>query len=660
MRAAFALAFAPTPLGRYLFLDALVYDELASALRAGSGAALQPFFVEPLYAWFLAAVYGLFGHAPGAVRALQALGGAAAAVLVFDCARRLYGQGAGWAAGLAAALYGPFVFYDAMLLKTSAEVLFAALFFWLLVRAAGPRPACRRALARDGLETQSASPGEARRPLHFSVWLAVGLVLGLAAILKANFLVLLPVAVGAPFLGLRVAAAGTGPAAPSPPRRAARGALWVLAGVAAATLPVVARNSALAGELTFLTTGAGMNFYQGNRPDTDGGLDIPPFIQLDPLREQADSVIEARRRSGRPGMAPNEASGFWLGEALRFIRAEPAAWLRLLGRKLLLFWNHYEAADNLSFHYTRSVVPWLWLAPLGFWLAAPLGLAGVVAGAGGGRPETLLRASVLLLVAGTVLFHVADRYRLAAVPALIVLGTGFVQRLARSWRRGRRRRAAALAALAAAAALLVNVPDFYPGGQDAAPFDRIMALGYAADGDAPAAKRYAERAAGKFYRRGMVHLERGEFYRAEIYFASTLDVAPGWPGAWYHLGASRERLGKSAEAAQAYERAVAADSFAVEALTQLGRLHMTAERLDEAERALLAAEDRAPQNVHVLAALGDLRATEGRLEEALELFTRARSQATDADWLDRRIAAARASLAGEAAGTGPAATSLEK
>ncbi|MEZ5332559.1 MAG: glycosyltransferase family 39 protein [Thermoanaerobaculia bacterium] len=574
VRLAFATAFARTPIGASIFLDSKTYDDLAVALRQGTGAALEPFFVEPLYGYFLAVVYGIFGRGLWPVRVLQALGGALSCALIFDLARRLYGRRAGIVAGLAAALYGPFVFYDAMLLKTSGEVLCATLLLWLLLRAT----------EEDGGEL---------------TWAAVGLQLGLAATLKANFLVLAPVALAAPWL-----AAGVGRR-----RRIARAA-WVAGGIALALAPVLVRNSALAGEPTFLTSGAGMNFYQGNREGTDGGLAIPPFIGLDPSREQEDSLAEARRRTGEPELTAAEASRFWLRRSLDWIRSHPVDWLRLMGRKVLLFWNRYEAADDLSFHYTRHAVPLLWLAPIGFWLVAPLGLAGTLAGAGGGRREWLLRASVLLLAAGTVLFHVADRYRLAAVPALIVLAVGFVRRTVLAWTGGRRRAACGLAALAVAALLFVNVPDLYPGGQDMAPFDRIMALGYREGGRPERAAPYATRAAEAYTREAAAATARGDSYRAEIYLVNALDVRPDDPDSWRLLSRLRFDAGRWAAAGDAAERGLAT----------------------------------APDDPALLVLLGDVRALEHRFEEALALFERALAADPGADAIERRVTAARAAL----------------
>ncbi|HVS66711.1 MAG TPA: glycosyltransferase family 39 protein, partial [Thermoanaerobaculia bacterium] len=608
VRVVFALAFSRTPIGSLVYLDAETYDRLALALMERTGPALEPFFVEPLYAYVLAAIYGVFGRGLLPVRILQILGGVAAAILVYLVARRLYGRWAGQVAGGVAALYGPFVFYDSMLLKTSGEVLMAALLSWLLVRT---------------LQGRS----------RWIEWVTIGLVLGLAVMLKANFLVLAPVVLGAPFL----VAGGN-------PRRAL--AHSVTAGVALGLvlLPILVRNTVLAGEPTFLTNNAGMNFYQGNREGTDGGLDIPEFIRTDPTREQADSVAEARRRIGDPELSAADASSFWFAESLRFIRDQPGGWLRLMLRKTLLFWNDYEAADNLSFHYTRDVVPWLWLAPLGFWLVAPLGLAGTLAGAGGGRAEWPLRAAVLLLTLGTVLFHVADRYRLAAVPVLIVLGAGFVRRIGERWRRGRRRAAVAAVGLALGAALLVMGPDLYPGGQDMATYDRIMALGYARQGDEARAAPYRERAVAAYYRQGLALLDRGQDDRAEINLLQLAQLEPDQPGLWYHLGIAEERLGQPARAASSFARENPDGPYGVSALTRLARLHLRAGRLEAAEQALLRGREVDPRNPALLVVLGDLRALQERFDEALDHFEAALELDPGAEPVTRRIEAARARL----------------
>jgi tetratricopeptide (TPR) repeat protein len=356
-------------------------------------------------------------------------------------------------------------------------------------------------------------------------------------------------------------------------------------------------------------------------------------------------VAEARRRLGDPALSAAEASKFWFGESLRFIREEPASWLLLTGRKTLLFWNRYEAADNLSFYYTRDVVPWLWLAPVGFWLVAPLGFAGTVAGAGGGRAEWLLRATVVLLMLGTVLFHVADRYRLAAVPTLIVLGVGFGRQVSMRWQERKRGVAMASVGLALGTTILVNVPNLYPGGQDMATYDRIMALGYSRMGDEARAAAYEERAANAYFRHGIRLLGRGQVSRAKINFLQIYELQPDWPGLWYHLGITDERLGETTSAVASYARESPNGPFGVPALTSQARLLLRAERLEEAEQALLRGREIDPRDPALLVVFGDLRAVQGRMAEALELFEAALDLDPDAEPVKRRIVAARARLA---------------
>src|SRR5262245_54980105 len=86
---------------RALGLDAKYYDD--EALRILSGTLPpEPYFMGPLYAYFLAAVYKLAGHSYTIVRLLQAVLGAATAV----AAARLGTLRAGRAARVRAGLLG--------------------------------------------------------------------------------------------------------------------------------------------------------------------------------------------------------------------------------------------------------------------------------------------------------------------------------------------------------------------------------------------------------------------------------------------------------------------------------------------------------------------------------------------------------------------------
>jgi len=82
-------------------------------------AAARPgvFPQDPLYAWMLAAIYRVFGFQFDLVRWGQAALGAAAAALTCVLALRIVRWPAAMVAGLAVALYGPLVFYEAAFLR---------------------------------------------------------------------------------------------------------------------------------------------------------------------------------------------------------------------------------------------------------------------------------------------------------------------------------------------------------------------------------------------------------------------------------------------------------------------------------------------------------------------------------------------------------------
>src|SRR5206468_123686 len=99
----------------------------------------------PLYPYLLAAVYAPTHGSRTAMRLLQAVAGAATAVLLAIAAARLFGAAAGRATGILAALSGPFIFYAPLLLKTTFTLLAEAAFLLLLL----PRPGRGAAAGRS-------------------------------------------------------------------------------------------------------------------------------------------------------------------------------------------------------------------------------------------------------------------------------------------------------------------------------------------------------------------------------------------------------------------------------------------------------------------------------------------------------------------------------
>jgi len=388
---------ADTPMWESRPVDLGYYHDWAVRILGGNAPA-EVFEQSPLYAYFLAAIYGLFGTGPLAPRVVQIILGALACAMVSGIARRLLTPGAGLAAGLMAAAYGPFLFYDTMLMKESTGVFLFTLVLWQLA-------------ASEGWKT--------------GLLALAGLSLGLAALVRDNLILLAPVVLV--WIGCSAMA---GPARLHRRRgRDVAASMGAFAGgVLLIVIPVAVRNYQVSGTWVLLTAGGGEVFYIGNNPAADGYYSPPPFVRPESTVEHEDFRVEAARRMGRARdeITRAESSSFWLREGLHWIASHPVDWLGLLGRKLLIFWNHYELPDNQSYAHHSRLVPILRAPLLTFGLLAPLAAAGILLSASWWRTLLLpwiVGAGYLMAV---MLFFNFGRFRMPMIPVLLVLASGVI------------------------------------------------------------------------------------------------------------------------------------------------------------------------------------------------------------------------------------------
>ncbi len=415
-------------LGEFLRLDPLYYQEWALRIAAGDWLGREVFEMSPLYPYALGLLYRIFGVSLTLPKVLQAVLGALTCAGTALLGRRLFGRSTGLVAGLGLAFYGPAIYYDGQINKTTLALA-------LTVTLAG-----------------ALSLSEGRRP----GWIAAGgFTLGLAALVHENLNVAAPVLV----LWLLSPLAGG-----ALRERLGRTALFVAA-YAVTVLPVTARNVAVAGEFVLITSAGGENFYTGNNEQASGRYRPPAFVRPDPFFEHEDFRREAARRLGRP-LTRKEASRFWWHEGLRFIRANPGRALWLLWDKFGVFFNGFERPDNFSYYNFRLFSPTLALPWLSFGVVAPLALFGIVASADRWRELIPVYAAMGAFILSALIFFIQSRYRMPAVPFFLLFAAFGLAKLADL---ARERRLAALGTAAAAivAAFLFvnrdpgNAPEFH-------------------------------------------------------------------------------------------------------------------------------------------------------------------------------------------------------
>lgn len=385
---------------RLPILDAAYYVGWARQILDTGWLGDHIFFTEPLYAYFLAIFFKLFGNAAETVvMAIQWCIGSTLPVVVYFLARRLFNGRVAVVAGILAALYGPFVFYEGLLLKTGLEVwilpVFASYLFAVFFRAD-------------------------RRQ-----YLVLGLLLGVTALIKGNNLVYWPLLSVAMFMLL-----------PSVARKERFLLIGLFSlGVFVFIVPVTVRNAVVGHDFVPTNYSIGLVLYQGNWYAGDGTTAfVPPFLRPHPKYEETDAVGMAEAFAGR-ALKPSEVSRFWIKKAISETFADPGHFIRTLGNKALLLVNRGEVSDNYSYdHYVREI-PFLRVLP-GAWFVLVLGLTGIARSVLPKKTgdfdsdrsddrDILRRRKVLLsiLMGGYVLVlvgtNINSRYRLPLFPFLM-------------------------------------------------------------------------------------------------------------------------------------------------------------------------------------------------------------------------------------------------
>jgi tetratricopeptide (TPR) repeat protein len=354
------------------------------------------FHQAPLWAYALAGMRLVAGDRFVGVALCQAALGVLNVALVYLLAARLFGGAVPAIAAAGAAVYGPFLFHETVVLRDVLGVTVSLLLLWWLAGCDDERP---------------------RR------WLVAGMLFALAVLARETTLVF------APFIALVIARRfGV--------RALGSAGLAFAAGVAVGLAPLVARNLVVGAPPLALSTRAIEAVIHGNAVDSSGvGLTIPAATRS--ILEQSD---------GRLGTAIRLTLATYHGD-----------WLRLVGNelfKLRAILSGYEAMDNVNWYYFADRSPLLrW--SLRFSPVFALAVVGLWLDRAQARRHRVLWYFLLANVAGLMYGTIVGRYRLPAVAVLLVYAAVAVawitQRLA-----ARRWRDAAVAAVAAVAIGLMS------------------------------------------------------------------------------------------------------------------------------------------------------------------------------------------------------------
>ena len=364
-------------------------------------------YTQPLYAWFLAALYWPLERSWVVVGVAQIVLAVATALLVLAIGRHLSSVRTGVIAALVATLHPYLVWHDVHVNREIVDGLLLAAIVLLVL------------LAHD----------------QRSAWLALGAgaVTGFAILSNAR-LALLPLVV-APFAVWRL----------RPGRRAVAVGLLVVVAAAAIVAPWVGRNRAVIGCATITTDTRAL--WKANNPATfdvlgGGGWidDVPDLPGVPPWPEKAATISVAAAKA----VDECAQASFYRDEVLDFWRDEPGEKGRLAVQAVGMLWSPFSSVEaddagqqGVSDLAQRTVEPAfvILLYVLALWGAF---LA----------PRRFVVLAVLLLGFNTLMamvFAGTVRYR-APWDFLLALLAAFALERARELVRDRRRPAASSAA----------------------------------------------------------------------------------------------------------------------------------------------------------------------------------------------------------------------
>jgi len=542
-------------------LDTAAYADLARRVAEGD-VALGPglYFVSPLYIYFLAAGLVLTDSFT-AVRVAQVLLGTASVAFVFLSARTWFGERAGWIAATLAACTGLFTFYESLILQAALDPVLTAAALWLVTRALA----------------------DSRRRW----WVAAGAIFGLAIMNRPNMAVAL-VAIACALLATR---------------RAHPAALLV-AGVLLASMPVAIRNVIVAGQQSpaaaFASSHGGLNFYIGNGEGATGFYRTVPGITPNIKGQSEDARRVAERARGHP-VSDAEASSYFFGQALNWMRGHPLDAARLFVRKFgYTFSAHHVALPHSYPFYAYDAGTIMRVLVIGPWLLIPLGLVGLVWRA----PRARLRdyivwaAFVPGYALGVAAFFIAERYRL---PLLVPLSIGAAAAIDGAWSAVREKRPATLTAPAVACAALLVLSNWKLALHDGRweeglrLAEHLVTLGRYDEAERWAAtlEAAAPRRGAADYGVGVQLVVAHQEARAIPHLRRAL--AAGLTRSSYDLAVALQQTGDAAGAADALRQLTLSEQDEPEVWLKVGRLAMQAKAPREAERFFRGAVARRPE-----------------------------------------------------------------
>src|SRR5438270_1441902 len=501
--------------------DMHFYNDWARGILHGQFTQHLAFYGLPGYAYLLTFLYKLFGENPFVPGLLQAGLDAGTAVVIYRICLRIFAsvrstsstshlahQANARLIGLSAAfgwaLCVPAEAYSIILMPTAWLVLVFWFVVWRVVR-------------------NDEAPNVAE-------CFFVALLVGITATAVATILAVVPLLFGALLFGSKNG------------RRRWRfliaRCVLLLAGLALGTAPCWVHNYFVARDPVLLSAHSGINFWIGNNPEANGYPRFPPGLRAGQAAMLQDSIAQAEAAAGR-SLKHAEVSAYWSGKAKEYIASHPGDWLTLLARKLRNFWSAFQYDDLsiiTSLREQNVIFP-----GISFGLVGAFAVPGIFLGWAQAPRSRWVLAAILLSMFALLGVFITERYRLVAVPGLLIFAALGLAILRKAFAAREFKNAAIYLALLTLATIFVAWPqqdrslwalDAYNSGWQALESNNLSL----AEKKLAVAYAYVPENPETLFALGNLRFAQNDPSAAQSFYRSVLNLDPDHKGAFNNLG----------------------------------------------------------------------------------------------------------------------------
>jgi tetratricopeptide (TPR) repeat protein len=528
--------------------DVAYYQNWAQMITQGKTLGNSAFSGMPLFAYYLAMLLKIcLGHW-FAVNIMNLVLGSINCVLLYVLAKQLFSQRCAVVTALLAATNFILIYYDWLMMPVT---LLITLSLCILL----------------SLNNQA--------PKSVKDWLLLGVFIGLATLGDGKFLIFGALLIG--YLGWTHRT--------QPIKQIGRIIIPLLLGLMLILGTVTVRNRIMGGEWIFITSQSGLSLYVGNNPQASGAFENPDFIRPSHTGQDEDQRIFVEKTLGKK-VSLSQVSHFYRDLALNFITTQPWNYIKLLGKKLVLFVSDAEISHDIDLILQRDIKLKLDSNP--YPLIFPLALLGIILA---WQKEKQGRFAILIIVGHLIyclIYFVTTRQRAPILPLLILF-----ESYAFIWFIDRIQSRRIKIVLPTLIAVIAFVAFFPPQFIDRANFAFL-----------------------NYTKTGSLYDEKKDYPKAQQSFAAALTLAPKDPNTLFNLGTAYLHQNQYQQAEQYLNRAIKYGQFNIDATFNLGYIY---EQTDRTQMAFLSYQEvlnHAPNSLDALFRIAQLYQQQGQCRQA--------------------------------------------